>query len=182
MDSQEAAVTPQPTAQDLEAERIEKLRREFLGGISWFYWIGALSLVNIGMILLADRRFIIGLGITDILSYFGAGEGIGGISPVWIGASVLVSVLFIWLGFQGRKGKQAYILGGLAFYALDAGLLVLGEDYLSVLFHGYAGFMIFKGFRALKQILAAGRSTTAEVTVADAQSPAALAQKEKTTA
>lgn len=182
MESQESAVTRHPTSQDLEAERIEKLRSEFLGGISWFYWIGALSLVNIGMILLADRRFIIGLGITDILSYLGAGEGIGGISPAWVGASVVVSLLFIWLGFQGRKGKQGYILGGLAFYALDAGLLALGQDWLSVLFHAYAGFMIFKGFRALKQILAASRAAAGEATVADAQAPASLARKESASA
>jgi hypothetical protein len=140
-------------AHDLEAERIAKLKGEFLGGVSWFYWIGGLSLVNIVFGLLADRKFIVGLGITEVfdaLAFGGHSIGYG-----WIAASVLVSALFVWLGFLGRKGKRGAILGGLVLYVLDGVLMAAFDDLLSALFHAYAAFMIFKGWKALKAILAA---------------------------
>jgi hypothetical protein len=137
----------------------ERLKNDFLGGISWFYWIGGLSLVNLGFLTLADRKFIVGLGLTEVFYAF-AMEAAQGMP--WMAAAVLVSALFIGLGYMGRKGKKAYILGGLGFYILDAGILIMADDFLSLLFHAYAGFMIFRGYRALGKILAAARATAAK--------------------
>ena len=167
-------------AQDPEAERIAKLKGEFLGGISWFYWIGGLSLVNIAFGVLADRKFIVGLGITEVFDALAFGGA--AVSYAWVAASVLVSGLFIWLGFLGRKGKQGAILGGLVFYVLDGVLMAVSEDFLSLLFHAYAAFMIFKGFKALKQIVAAAGQGGAEAAHAAAAAPEAAPGKEKSPA
>lgn len=152
MEKQDNAAV-KPMAKDLATSPIEVLRNEFLGGISWFYWIGGLSLVNMAFGVFANRKFIVGLGITEFFDAFAFGGN--GVSLVWLAASVAVSAIFILLGFMGRKGKKSYILGGLAFYALDAALLVFAEDFLGVAFHAYAGFMIFKGYQALGKILSA---------------------------
>jgi hypothetical protein len=152
-----AALTP--AAQDLVSDDAERLKNDFLGGVSWFYWIGALSLVNIGFLSLANMKFIVGLGLTEVF-YAIAMEAAQGIP--WMAAAVLVSALFIGLGYMGRKGKKAFILGGLVFYVLDAGILIMAEDFLSVLFHAYAGFKIFRGYQALGTIVAAARAAATE--------------------
>lgn len=179
MDQQNPSVEAQSQAQDPEAQRIDKLKGEFLGGISWFYWIGGLSLINIAFGMLANRKFIVGLGVTEIFDSLAFGDG-PGVGYAWIAASILVSGLFIWLGFLGRKGKKAAILGGLVFYVLDGVLMAIAQDWLAVLFHGYAAFMIFKGFQALKEIMAAsGGAAEAAGAGAAAAAAEAASRKEK---
>lgn len=158
MDQPEPAAA-QPTAEDAAQQEAATLKAQFLNGISWFYWIGALSLVNMAMSHFADRKFIIGLGITEVLDALAFADG-KQVSVGWMAASVLVSVGFIGLGYLGRKGKRAFIIAGLAFYALDAALLIFAKDVLSVLFHAYAGWSIFRGFQALGKILTGLPATT----------------------
>jgi hypothetical protein len=74
--------------------------------------------------------------------------------------SAVISLGFIGLGYMGRKGKQGFILAGLFIYVLDAGVLVTMQDWLSVAFHGFAGYSIFKGYQALKKILAGAAPET----------------------
>lgn len=129
----------------------EALKAKFLNGVSWFYWIGGLSIVNIGMGFL-ERKFIFGLGISELLQAF-ALEG-ASVSIPLLAVGVAVSLAFMGLGWQARKGKKPFILGGLAFYAADAALLAMESDWISVAFHAYAGYSIFKGYSALKTIAA----------------------------
>ncbi len=67
--------------------------------------------------------------------------------------SVAISCFFIFLGYKGRQGNQKFIMAGLVFYALDSILLLVAQDWLSVAFHGYSGYRIFKGYQALNQIV-----------------------------
>lgn len=160
-DRQDQAQKDQPAkteAAEAAAEEIspelaeaEALKAKFLNGVSWFYWIGGLSIVNIGMGFV-ERKFIFGLGVSELMQAF-ALEG-ASISIPLLAASVAVSLAFMGLGWQARKGKKAFILGGLAFYAADAALLAMESDWISVAFHAYAGYSIFKGYTALKTIAA----------------------------
>ena len=151
--AQAAPAAAEAVAEEVSPELIEAeaLKAKFLNGVSWFYWIGGLSIVNIGMGFL-ERKFIFGLGISELLQAF-ALEG-AAVSIPLLAAGVAVSLAFMGLGWQARKGKKAFILGGLAFYAADAALLAMESDWISVAFHAYAGYSIFKGYTALKTIAA----------------------------
>lgn len=146
---------PEPSPQPAVAVAIdpaaEALKGEFLKGVGWFYWIGGLSIVNIGMGFV-DHKFLFGLGVTELVDEI-AKMGESTSLPL-LALSVALSMGFVGLGHMGRKGKLGFILTGLILYALDAGLLVIAQDWLSVAFHGYAGYSIFKGYGALKRILA----------------------------
>jgi hypothetical protein len=157
---------PQPAPAAAEAVAIDPavaaLPGQFLNGVGWFYWIGGLSLVNIAAGFLG-RKFIFGLGITEYVDAMAqAGEST---SVPLLALSAAISLGFIGLGYMGRKGKEAFILAGLLIYAVDAGVLAMMKDWLGVAFHAFAGYSIFKGYQALKQILAgaaaAGESQTA---------------------
>ena len=153
MDQPQAA--PQPQAEADAQQHLETIRAQFLNGISWFYWIGGLSLINIAMGHFLERKFIFGLGFTEVLDFLAFRNG-DHVSAPWLAASIAVSLAFIALGYLGRKGKRVFILAGLGFYVLDAALMAYGQDWLAVLFHAFAGWSIFKGFQALSQILSAG--------------------------
>ena len=142
----------EPTAAEIAQQNVAAIRQQFLNGVSWFYWIGALSLINLALGHFLHRKFIFGLGIPALLDTRAFEQG--KINPGWIAASVAVSLGFMGLGFLGRKGKRLFIILGLAIYALDLALLVLAKDWLSVLFHGFAGWSIIKGYQALGTILA----------------------------
>jgi hypothetical protein len=149
-ETRSAPASPESVAVAIDPA-VAALKGQFLNGVGWFYWIGGLSIVNIGMGF-ADRKFLFGLGITELVDAVAqAGEHA---SLPLLALSVAISLGFIGLGYQGRKGKQGFILAGLVVYALDAGLLLVIQDWLSAAFHAFAGYSIFKGYRALKQILA----------------------------
>jgi hypothetical protein len=138
-----------PTS-DVEA----KLRLEgtLKNGASWFYWIAALSLINSVIFISGSQwSFIFGLGITQVF------DGIGGelaekIGPAAkIGAFVLnciiAAVYFVFGIFSNKRITPVFIVG-LIFYALDGGLCLLAQDWLSLAFHAFAAFSIFKGMQA----------------------------------
>ena len=147
--SQASPASPQAVAVAIDPA-VEALKSQFLNGVGWFYWIGGLSIVNIGMSFV-DRKFLFGLGIAEIIDAMA--QAGGRTSMPLLALSVAISLGFIALGYQGRKGKQGFILAGLVIYALDAGLLLIFHDWLSAAFHAFAGYSIFKGYGALKQIL-----------------------------
>lgn len=158
------AAKAEPTAAEYAAldPELTALPGQFLNGVGWFYWIGGLSLVNIGAGFVG-RKFIFGLGITEFIDAVAqAGETT---SLPLLALSAVISLGFLGLGYMGRKGKQGYILAGLIIYAVDAIVLLTMEDWLSVAFHGFAGYSIFKGYQALKKILAGAAGAAAGETI-----------------
>ena len=59
-------VSPEEAKKQALEEEAAILHQKFRNGVSWFYWIAGLSIVNSLMIMVADRAFIFGLGITQI--------------------------------------------------------------------------------------------------------------------
>lgn len=127
-----------------------RLEHQFRGGANWFYWIAGLSLVN-SMVQLSgsDWRFIVGLGITQIVDYIGTQAGtVGTVAALVI--DVFAAGVFVLFGVFARKSQRWAFLVGMVLYGLDGLLLMLGPDFLGLAFHGFALYQIFRGLTALK--------------------------------
>jgi hypothetical protein len=133
-----------------------RLEGQLKSGASWFYWIAALSLINsIIFITGSEWSFIFGLGITQVFDAIGGemAEELG--TGAKIGAFVLnciIAAVYVVFGiFSNRRVTPVFIVG-LIFYALDGGLCLLAQDWLSLAFHAFAAFCIFKGMQAGVQL------------------------------
>ncbi|MGB7784578.1 MAG: hypothetical protein WBL27_00625 [Salinimicrobium sp.] len=121
-------------------------------GANWFYWIGALSLINSLVLLMeSEYNFIAGLGITQVFDGV-LMEIMGGYNILGLIPSIFFSFIFAGLGYYANKHYKIAFLIGLIFYGFDSLLFLIVGDLLSVGFHAFAFFMIFKGYKALKTL------------------------------
>jgi len=135
-DGQNAAVRQQHTQEMLLAG--VALKR----GANWFYWIAALSLVNtLALISGGHFHFLLGLGITDLTTALNPQ-----LRAFALFIDVLVLVFFAMCGYYAGKSHKWAFLMGMTFYLLDAGITMLGQDWLSFAFHIYALLCIWRGF------------------------------------
>lgn len=117
-------------------------------GASWFYWIAALSLINsLAALSGSDWRFIVGLGITQIVDGFGEGIGGGG-KIVALILNLIVAGLFVLFGVFANKNHVWAFVTGMVLFALDGLIFVLVQDWLGVGFHVFVLFMLFRGMQA----------------------------------
>jgi|SRR6185295_17502166 len=140
----------------LQAEIADLTRRSQIGA-NWFFWIAGLSFIN-SVIVLMDGRwsFLAGLGITQFI------DGMAkALSPKLGGAAVVFALLMdlaaagviILFGLMARqKHNWAFVLG-MILYGLDGLLFLLVGDWLSLAFHGYALYCIFRGLSANRQLI-----------------------------
>jgi hypothetical protein len=133
-----------------------RLEGQLKSGASWFYAIAALSLINsILFISGTDWRFIFGLGITQVFDGIG-GELTENVGPaakfIAFALNCVIAAVYVVFGIFGNKRVTPVFIVGLVLYALDAGLCLLFQDWLSLAFHAYAGYRIFKGMQACMQL------------------------------
>lgn len=148
----------EPQVDNIEVvDEEEKLEKQLKSAASWFYFIGALSLINTVIALSgSDWGFVVGLAMTQIMDAIAREVGVVGmiISVVF---DVTIAATFIVFGiFAAKRYKWAFITG-MVVYALDTLLILLAQIWLSLLFHILALYCIFKGFQAgnkLTQIMA----------------------------
>ena len=121
-------------------------------GAKWFYWIAGLSMINsIVVITGGNFHFVIGLGITSVVDALAKRAGSAG-SVLDIIINGFVAGAFVLFGTFAVKAQKWAFVVGMALYALD-GLLLLGvKDVLSVAFHAYALFAIYRGYTAAKLV------------------------------
>jgi len=124
-------------------------------GAGWFYWIAALSLVNsFAAFTGSDWRFILGLGITQIIDAFGQSvEGAGKIIALVL--SLIVAGVLIGLGvLAGKRHTWAFIVG-MVLFALDGLIFLLPQDWIGVAFHAFVLYCFFRGVQACRTLNAA---------------------------
>jgi hypothetical protein len=140
-DGNNAQVQQQPSAQSMVA--IAGAKR----GANWFYWIAALSVINTIVALSGGQfHFVLGLGVTEITDAIRTPQ----VRMIGYFIDVLVLGFFLMCGyFAGKLQKWAFIMG-MSFYLLDAGIMLLAQDWLGFAFHIYALICIWKGFSFLK--------------------------------
>ena len=122
-----------------------------LSGASWFWWIAGLSVVNTIMIHSgSDRNFVIGLGFTLL-----ADAIFKEMKVIAFIIDAIALATFVGFGFLSRKGQLWAFVTGIVLYTLDAGIYILGQDWMSVAFHGLALFYMIRGAKALHAALKA---------------------------
>jgi len=132
-------------------------------GARWFYWIAALSMINSLVVIIGGNfHFVIGLGITSLVDAVAKRVGSAG-NMLDIVINGFVAGVFALFGYFGTKAQKWAFLVGMGLYAAD-GLLLLGvkdyngiwmlggEEYLSLGFHAYALYAIYRGYEAAQQI------------------------------
>ena len=159
--SQPVAAGAPPTFSSANANTVianAALERRVKSGAGWFFFIGGVSLVNSIVVMSGNSwRFVIGLGITDIIAGFSARLESAGMT-VGILLNLLVLAMFAVFGIFARKGHSWSFILGMICYALDALLFVLlGLQMANVIFHGIALVFMFLGLQANMKLKAMQR-------------------------
>jgi hypothetical protein len=150
-----AAGFPAPSA-TMPTEIDPELGKRISGGASWFFWIGALSLINsIAAVMGSDWRFFIGLGITQLTDLWLVNIGTGG-KIIALVIDVIIAGTLVLFGVLGAKRHGWAMIVGAILLAMDSalvGILALaggGYLWICLAFHVWAVFMIFRGFLAIR--------------------------------
>ena len=100
---------------------------------------------------------MVGLGITQIVS--AVARHIGPTGEI-VGFVIVAAVasLFSVLGLLARRGHGWALVVGMLLYALDGLLFLLARDWLSLAFHAYAVFSMYRGLRALSGLRTLSRA------------------------
>jgi len=126
-------------------------------GSSWFYWIAGLSLINSVILMMGGRwSFIIGLGLTQLIDAIatimadelGSGADVV-VKIVAIILDIVVAGIFVVFGVFARKGHKWAFVVGMVLYALDGLIFLWVGDYLSIGFHLFVLYGLYRGLRAL---------------------------------
>lgn len=162
-----------------EAQKRIVLQARARNGLSWFYWIAALSLINsiVGMSG-GSITFVIGLGATQVVDSVAksfAQELTGNSSLVLQGVGLVLNIaiagLFAMLGFLGIKRKRWAAITGILLYGIDTLMVLSVQDWFSAAFHAWALWSMANGLKALnvltgleKQHTPSAQSAVIEVT------------------
>ena len=130
-----------------------------LSGANWFFWIAGLSLVNSVIVLMNGQwSFLAGLGVTQVID--GMSQAL--LPRLGTTATVLALVMdlaaagvIVTFGLMARQGHAWAFVLGMILYALDGLIFLLVGDWLSLAFHAYALYCIYRGYAAnnrLKQL------------------------------
>jgi len=121
-------------------------------GAVWFYWVAGLSMLN--AVLAAsgqDWRMVMGMGLTEILSALPkvVTNQMGPAEITFIlSGNLIISGIVAGFGYLSLKRHTwAFILGAV-LYLLDAGILLLFQDWYSLAFHAYVLYKFFDGIKA----------------------------------
>jgi len=126
--------------------------RQLRGGASWFYWIAGLSLVNaIVAFTGSNGRFLVGLAVPWIISLFSRNLGSAG-ALIVLALNVVAAGVFVLFGVFASKGQLWAFIVGMVLFGLDGLVLAYVSDWLSVAFHAFVLFCLYRGFSACRQL------------------------------
>ena len=129
------------------------LEKQLKGGGSWFYWIAGLSLVNSVMALTGSpTRLVLGLGVTQIFDGLAQEMGSGAGLAVAVVLDLLAAAVFVFFGIFANKRHTWSFIVGMALYALDGLIFLIDPNWLSVGFHAFVLFCLFRGFKACREL------------------------------
>ena len=142
------APSSSPALTDPERTALENQRRK---GGQWFYWIAGLSLINAVLAFTGQGwRFILGLGITQVVQELAEQSGSAGMKAGIVGLAMIG--FFAALGQRAILGNQWAFVLGMVLFGLDGCIFLLARDWIGVGFHGFALAMIAKGYVAARRL------------------------------
>jgi hypothetical protein len=157
MNNMDAGTIPDPQQNTIPNQA---LMQQLKSGAGWFYLIGGLSIVNSFIIAFeGNTYFVVGLGINHMITGFLYGMAGADFENVSIGIKMVVllvtaivaSVFFLFGYFANKKISSAFIIG-MVLYALDALVFLIVNDFMSIGFHVFALFFIFRGYLASQKL------------------------------
>src|SRR5215510_4793751 len=130
----------------------ESYLRQSQSGAIWFYWIAGLSVFNT-VINLANGTwgFLAGLGITQLIDGLAKGllDSIGGMAiAIGLFLDLMAAGVFVVFGFLAKKRQSWAYIVGMVCYALDGLIFFLAQEWLSIAFHVFVLYFIYKGMSA----------------------------------
>lgn len=129
-----------------------RLLAQLKSGAAWFYWIAGLSLINsIAASAGSNWRFIVGLGVTQVLDAVGAQFG-GAAKIVTLGLDVVVAGIFVLLGVFAHKRHLWAFITGMALFTIDAFVMLVVTDWISLAFHAFVIYCLFRGMQACRAL------------------------------
>jgi len=145
-----------PTGTNSDKEITQKLEVEnnFKSGVNWFFWIAGLSLIN-SIVLFSGGKwaFIVGLGITQFIDSIVIGTEAGAVgTTIALMLDVFISGIVVTFGVLSRKKYTWAFIVGMVLYALDGLLFLIVQDWLSIGFHAFALFCLYRGLKASNQL------------------------------
>ena len=142
----------------------DKLRARAQAGVSWFYWIAGLSVVNsISAATGSTWGFMAGLGVTQMID--GVALAIGPASKVVaLGLDLLIAAMVVGLGAWASRNSRVYLCG-MIVYALDGAIFLLARDWVGLGFHGLVIFFLWGGYMARRTLDRQVGASSAEIPV-----------------
>jgi hypothetical protein len=134
------------------------LRERMRSGAHWFYWIAGLSLVNaVTAAMGSDWGFVIGLGLTQVVSAIAAAASEGGDAPAALTATALaidfaVIGAFFLVGWLATRPSVAAFAIGITVFALDTLIFLVAGDWVGVAFHALALYFLWRGMQAAREM------------------------------
>jgi len=174
MQAPEPVTPPEPAEDPAEQARFRKrmdLVRQAKGGINWFYWVAALSIINTIITLTGGlANFFLGFGLIPLVNALlaraaqGALAGGTDLNLVTRLAGAVIDLalggVFLLFGYLGQRSHRNWILVGIALYTFDGFIFLLYQDWLGVLFHAYVIYSLIRGLRAMDALSRMGSPTT----------------------
>lgn len=162
---QDISTVPTTTeAQPVSSTALE-LYSQHKSGAQWFYAIAIVSVLNTLISLSGSSwSFIVGLGSTqliDLMAQIFKEEAVLStalITTIALSADALLVGMFALWGLLAKKGHAWAYIVGMVLYALDGLIFVVAQEWLSVAFHAFALWGLFRGVRALLQLKRLARS------------------------
>ncbi len=160
----ETQSTSAPTADAAQLATLQKmlyLDGRIRGGIGWFFWIAALSIINtITYLSGITLTFVVGLGITQVVDgvstalakELGTGMGAMFVRLIGVIVNLLIAGLFVLFGVLGRKRHRIPVIIGMVLYALDAVLMLLFKDFFGAAFHAFALMGLWNGLKSMAEL------------------------------
>jgi len=138
---------------DAVTPELYALEERVTASANWFFWIAGLSLVN-SLLALLNIGFglAVGLGVTQLIDAGFQHQYPN--SPVRFAALLFDLIplgFYALMGFLAQKRRWAFIVGGI-FYALDAALCAMVEQWISLALHAWVLFAFFGGFKAAGEL------------------------------
>jgi hypothetical protein len=153
VDGQPVASTTSP-GQPIDANARTAMIRQRTNGAGWLTWIGLFSGINSVLSLGGSTiSFVTGLALTYFIDgVFMAIAHVKSPPPEATVVDLALAGMFVVFGRFAARGVVWPFLVGMVIYSVDAGIFLLFGEWLSVAFHAFALWWIFRGWRAARTV------------------------------
>ena len=150
-----AASTVNPSQPSQANADLGRIIQRIHSGAGWFSAVGLFSFLNTLLGLFkTSRRFVIGLGATQIIDYIAMQLSQNSNNHTLfivmnIGLNLLIAGIFLVLGWFAKREHGWAWLVGMALYLIDTGIMVWIQYWPGVIFHIIALVSMLLGYIAM---------------------------------